>query len=54
MLKQKTILSTPWLPSKSLKSTFTEQLFHQTQTCELVPFVYIFFKKDNCLKFIIF
>lgn len=45
MLKQKNILITPWLPSKLFKSTFTEQLFHQTQTCELVPFVYIFFSK---------
>lgn len=45
MLKQNTILITPWLPSKLFKSTFTEQLFHQTQTFELVPFVYIFFQK---------
>lgn len=37
--KRKTTIITPWLPSKSLKSRFTELLFQQTQTCELFPFV---------------
>lgn len=40
LYKKKThTLITTWLLSNSLKSRFTEQLFHQTQ---LVPFVYTF------------
>ncbi len=39
---------------KSLESRITAQLFHLTQTNELVPFVYIFVKGDNFATIIIF
>lgn len=39
---------------KSLGSRITAQIFHLTQTSELISFVNVFVKVDNCPKIIYF